>query len=888
MFKHPSVLNTFLSLVASDVIDHFQSKLSDILFILPNRRSAQTFESALISQLERPVWAPQIIAVSDWVLQSAPFQPAGDTERLIFLYRALQQHWDKSVDFPSFLTWGETLLRDFEEVDKYLVDARLLFSQLSDEKEIARRFSMLDDPEFRRVLRFWSGFEQDPSVLQQDWLDLWNVLSQVYEDYHEMLRTAGKADVGAAYRDMVSRFSELAEAGEELPACCFIGFNAPVRAEERLFDWVQKHGTARFYWDAPSFLADLPDRWPAPESFSRLLAAEPGRFTSLEESGGFQPVQAYAFDSAAAQARFFSRMTDGSHQTAVVLADEALLDDFLWGLHPESGDVNVSIGRAVAQTRVGGQFLAALRQPEDGTVPPDRQMARWAEELSAFVADADTNDLFSGQAAERIRLMLDEAADLAASHPDLITTFILKQLLARQLGRERIPFASDFDAPVQITGILETRLMDYERVYILSFNEGVWPAGSSHSSFIPWHLRKELGLPVQSALDKMYGYHFYRLIQRAQEVHIGYLNQTESQSYGVGEVSRFLRQLEWVYARPVVHHPVNLSLDLKQTGALSFAADSLVSDWLSRYTSDAAEPKSLSPSALNTYLDCSLKYYYTYILGLREPDEKEDLADPRVFGTLVHASMEQLYATMPSGQVSASRIRRMLEKNRLAEEVIVPELIRNPAFTLPVTDYASLGAKEKLVVRTVEKYLKRILETDAAYAPFSIVGLERTYYLDYPLTVGERSFQVRIGGIVDRLDLKGDVLRVLDYKTGKPKMKVPSWEKLTDRMNSERPREVFQAVLYAYVLKHNEVSQGRQVVPVLYALRHAEEGLLVPFITMENQVLDQDAAYDEKMEQLLDSVLSALYDPEAVFEATQQTQTCRYCRFSALCQREGG
>ncbi len=900
--KSPITLNSFLSLVAQDTFEYYNQSLSDVLFVLPNRRSSAMFKQALVACIDKPLWTPEIISIDDWIKKSSSFEMADELECLITLFQALQKEWPSIGSFKDFLFWGNILIRDFETLDKYLVPYTKIYRQISDEKEIESRFSVLDSDEIELIRRFWNSFSNKPSQNQTEWLKLWNALASVVTKYVDQLKSLGKLPASYMYREIADRFS--AESGALFEQeVCFIGFNALTKAEEVLFSNAHQSRKGRYYWDAGFLIKSYLKKFPPPQTFVNRLESEENRLKKVKRSN-LPPVKLISFESPLAQTKFVCKSLRSDVNTAIVLGSEEFVDELLWSFELDSEDLNVSIGKAVHQTRFGNyisdiveELVLALGKNADTHPAEDIQ-----KKQSGFESFEGMLDKLEGSAkefqkneSERIDHFEEAAIEL------FYEWFAGMRKLIQQYGNQffieswlwvfknwirsaKVPYPSHPKANILVTGILETRLLDFESVYILSMNEGVWPARNRTSSFIPYHLRKEFGMPVQETLDRMYGYHFFRILQRPAEVQIYYLSQGDNIKSGVGEVSRFIRQLDHFFDVPIQREAIVSPPKLASSGPLRVEKSDQVLQVLDEFTTLSSTPKKLSPSALNTYIDCQIRFFYQYILRIRDSSETEDLSEPRLFGTLLHETMEYIYKTaLDKKTIVKSDIEEVLRCENLVEEFVFPVLSISGSFKS--VNIEELSARDKLVLAVVGSYISLILRTDLSYAPFSIVGLEKEVV--FPITIrtdGEEK-TVSLGGYIDRLDSKGSILRVIDYKSGKPKMSFSDFDRLIDSSVSERPKEIFQTLVYSFMLKSNKEFSSWNIIPSLYAMRILEQGILNPQIVMNKEFIDHDELYFKPMEELLQGLVGEIFNPRIPFVATLQRETCKYCSFKAICQR---
>lgn len=917
-------MKTFLSLVASDVLEFYGPELSDVLFILPNKRSSARFKEEIALQINTPLWTPEVLAMNDWIIEASDYSLAGEYESMMVLYQAVSKHWGVAGTMRDFLSWGDMLKRDFDEVDKYLVNAARLYVQLSDEKEIESRFSILEKEEIQQLSRFWKSINTKPSELQIDWLSLWNKLFVIFEEYHNLLNKNGKADTGMMYRDLADEASSDLDFLSSYSGVCFIGFNALTKTEKVIFASARNLQKGRFYWDAMKHLSKYPKDFPPPESFRSMAKSNNSRFDE-NPAANFLPVRLFSFESSVGQVKMVNSWLDDADKdasTAIVLGEEGMLDELLWALDQRQHRVNISIGSSVILTKSGRLFLAladeilqALKDGRKQIAVPDSvtdavpEYARLAHGKDGTFSDKknfldlETWIVFIKELRESVHLfgsihdnlevesldiiagMLSEIADVNNSYKMELSPEVWLWFLKKWLNSSRIAFPGKPGAKIHITGILETRVLDYNNLILLSVNEGVWPAGNQSPSFIPFHLRKEFGLPVIATLDEMYGYHFFRLLQRARSVHIGYLSLGDNIKSGIGEKSRFLLQLEYEYKHPIDKMKVIGDVKLVSGNPPCIPKREGILDELNKYLLKDGLSRKLSPSAINTFIDCQLRFVYQYLLKLRDEDEKSDLSEPRLFGKILHETMELIYTRLfKNGMVSIDALRKLLKDNDSHETIILEVLEADTNKSFEGINVQMLTAKDRMVLKVVQNYVKLILRTDLNYAPFQILGTEEGVEKEVEITIGKEEFSVCLGGIIDRLDQKGDVIRVIDYKSGQPPVKVKELKELIDSGHSKRPKEMLQALIYAY-LQVGRSDKSNDVMPGLYAVRHLSKGVLTPDLFLGGEQLNNQSQYYDTIELLIKEVLEDLFNPEVDFKPTDNLKNCEYCSFNLLCQR---
>jgi hypothetical protein len=460
----------------------------------------------------------------------------------------------------------------------------------------------------------------------------------------------------------------------------------------------------------------------------------------------------------------------------------------------------------------------------------------------------------------------------------------LEKLFSDFISKERLPFEGSLDSPVQLTGILETRLMDYDELYVLSCNEGIWPAESSAASLIPYSIRKAFSLPTREFSDSFYGYYFYRLLNRAEKVHLMYVNSPDPSKMSQGEPSRFIQQLRYDSDQKCMEYVLASSVRPGKAGEKSVSKTGVIHDVIQEYLLPRGR-KTLSPSALNTYIDCPLKFALQYVLGIREEDDFTEAGEPRMFGILMHKSLENLYGEFEkSGRLVSREFLEGVLKDREKIRSHVINSFRTEYFKkLSVGKMPELFGKDLLVEEVLQKHFSSVVMHDLAYAPFSIISLEKWLQGTFSFNYSGSQTPVRIGGYIDRVDLKGDVTRILDYKTGNPVIKFRVMEEVFDPGKGKRPKEILQALLYCFIYQQNKSVE--KLMPAIYPTGRMRGKSFDPGIVMDGRTIDDVRVFKEDFEIFIGNILEELFNSDIPFRQTEYEDNCRYCPFSDYCGR---
>jgi hypothetical protein len=462
--------------------------------------------------------------------------------------------------------------------------------------------------------------------------------------------------------------------------------------------------------------------------------------------------------------------------------------------------------------------------------------------------------------------------------------FVLK--LFRQIFRElKLPFEGEPLQGLQLMGVLESRNLDFRRVIICDVNEGSFPPGGGINSMIPFNLRRAFGLPVQEQNDAIYAYTFYRLLHRTEEVHLIYT--TSSDQGKAGEMSRFIQQMhaELGIAKPEV---AMVPVDLTPSAPISVEKTRAVTESLKLYLrkndpNAFPKAKALSASAINSYLDCRLRFYFRYVAGLKEKEEVVTGIDPSTFGTILHSAMEFLYEI---GEGNASRKIDTHGIERLKPQVpaAVDRAIRK-FYNKEENEELELSGQLQIVREIFVKYLGAILDYDQKNGDLEVIGLEKEYPSGIAVETSEGVAEVVLGGVIDRMDVKEGVIRLIDYKTGKDTKNVKSIASLFDRDDKNRNKAAMQTMLYAHFYETGHPENQLPLKPGIFNIKEIYNPQFNPFLKLEGDEIADYRRFAEEFRIGLSGLLSEMFDPTRPFDQTEKVEKCTYCAYKEICGR---
>lgn len=475
----------------------------------------------------------------------------------------------------------------------------------------------------------------------------------------------------------------------------------------------------------------------------------------------------------------------------------------------------------------------------------------------------------------QFHLALNKISTLVKDWKEFSTVSAIKNLLLQVFGTSSVPFSGEPLAGLQVMGMLETRCLDFKNVILVSANEGVLPQQSSQHSFIMYDLRKAFGLPVHQQRDAITAYNFYRLMQRAENICIVY--NTDQDTFGVKEKSRYVSQL--LYELP----KVNKQVVIRNIIAGAELDSSPVSDVISILSSPeivklAAEKaaKGFSPSLINLFRECRLRFYFRYIAGLQEEKEVEENVDQNTLGTIMHATLEKLYTPFLNQPLHVANIEAM--------KSLVASTVKESFRTLFPDEEADAGKNHlagKIAVRYISTYLEqeaeRIKSQLIKKVENTVVALEETLQCETEVS----AIKVLFKGNADRIDKMGNITRLIDYKTGQVEEKELKMDSPHVFLEGDKQGKAFQLMMYAWLyLKSKDAAAVVQ--PGIISFRKNKKGFM-HLETPSGQFVTEKNLGD--FENVLMEITKQILSPETVFNQTINVQMCRNCEFNTICRR---
>jgi len=514
------------------------------------------------------------------------------------------------------------------------------------------------------------------------------------------------------------------------------------------------------------------------------------------------------------------------------------------------------------------------------TVEILRTLLLWVSENNKDVRWMEK--LLIAESIKSLTILFDNLKEFDEENKAHIRSKFLFRIIRMALQGLTVPFEGEPLSGLQVMGILESRCLDFDELIIIGMNEGVLPKISKTLSFIPDNIRRAFGLPVLENQNSISAYFFYRLLHCAKKVTLIYNGITDESSNG--EESRFIKQLRFETACSFTEKlQQNQAVQIGSEKSIVVEKNGMVWSKLQQYFSSKGEAmdKKISASGFTDYISCPLKFFFGKIAGLKEPEDLPDQIEANMIGSVLHRLMQTIYADAKGKTVSAEYIR---EKEKILPKLCL-EALSNELYKNSGNNILHPNALQQIVLKVIAQYAINILRHDESLVPFTIKDLENKsdYKLHFEVAVGAYTQKVWLYGIIDRVDLCHGKTRIIDYKTGKDKIKFRDFDSLFDQDGKNQNKALLQTLFYTYI--YEKVNGATYVEPRLYTVRTFKEDTLFKGkggIQLEDQNLEE---YKQYFENKLREKINELFDASVPFIQTNNLDTCKYCPYKDICQR---
>ena len=900
--------NSFLHEVVSSLSN---SNWGELCFIVPNKRSALHLTREITAQLESPTIGPEILDIDSFIRNLSRLETPPKMEQLFALYNSYCQTVDSKErdNFMTFLSWGDTLLADLDAIDRNLLHRKEVFGLLSGMQEI-KAWGSDDNTFVRRYLSFWKAlpkiYDSFSRVLLEKGHGTTGILCReavrnlevfleaqpktsfiicgfnaLTESESTLFQSILAQNRGKIYWDADTYFLQNPQEQSAQYLNSYKNWpyyeNQPFLGSHNTFlkqkeiEVIETSGRIAQAKQVGSILKDLSTTkldWesvavvlPDESLLNPILHALPPEVNKLNITMG-QPLQQQPI-ALMIEALFDLHMNQTKkgfyYKTVVQIFTHELIRTYC-----EKNELEDP--KEFAQSIIYGNHrfltlhdlkkvnlfkdLGFLFSPWNNPIEAVRSICRLFQ-LLLTTADSDDD-----QRLDSIHLFLTffNQIDLQLrTHPFIKQISELRTIYNAQIGMHKLPFSGEPLQGLQIMGMLETRLLDFDTVIITQANEGILPVKSTDDSWIPYEMKKQFGLPTRDEKNAIFSYHFYRLMYRAKKVYILYDGQGDE--LGGGEMSRFVRQ--WATWLPENHsmrffnQSVTLNTETRQRLEIPKTPSLL------KRLEDMAQ-KGLSATALSNYIADPIQFYNNYVLRILENEKLEESIAYQTLGIVIHNTLEELYTPYVTKQLTVQSIENMQDTHMETLQKHFEDELGKSSHTT---------GKNLLLFTAAAHSIRSVLEADRkdilAGSTIELLGLEeyrkakRIYAgLEHPVT---------FHGVIDRIDIKDGTLRILDYKTGQTNTKELHPSEISDCLSNSVYAKSFQLLFYSMLWLEDHPNSPFYAGVI--SLKNRISGTLFLGLgtgkTKRTELVTEDL---ENFEKDLEKLVIEIYTPDIAFK----------------------
>jgi len=861
----------FLDSLAEKIANNSEIPLENTTVVVPNKRAKNELLRKLAPHFSKPVFAPNILSINEFVESLSSLKIINEDELMMRLFDIYKKNNpEKNDDFTAFLAWAPLFLNDINEIDLHLADAKVVFTNLAEIKTLETSFGKEHLTETQRI-----------------YLNFYMQLSELYTDFTDSLFADRVGYEGMIYKDATGLMLD-----NNTSRYIFAGFNAATPAELEILHYFYLHKNAEFYFDIDSFYVEKYGAF-IEEIKQKLKIAEIQKSNHYKEIPkeicciGAQKRIAQVYQAIEILNKI-EQEQGNLNDTALVLADESLLLPLIHAYNTKNA--NITMGYPLNATLAVQQLLQLIDEEKQNNrlQKPIYHLKTQGFEFLLYLKmklQIFDNEQINPQNKEQYQFLIPLVEEVAAflmkffGNAKTLDFVIVEYFLKEKLNVATIPFAGNVHEGLQIMGLLETRMLDFKNVIVLSMNEGVLPKGKATPSMLLYDIKKHFGISTHQRKDAIFGYHFFRLLQHAEKIFLIYDNEPTSNS---SERSRFVEQLEFEIKKQQIQKTIQFSNNQyvipfsfpESKTKISIAKTKSVIEKLTCFK--------YSPSALNTYIKCPLQFYFKFIEKITIPKSYDQTNESAVIGTVIHEILKEIFTQIQQKPEQFAIILSKFEEN--IDELLLRVFRNQPEIGDQDFTQGKFFLAFQVVKKSVLDYIQ-VVYNEWKNSQIQVISTELLLFA----TVNVEEHKLHFTGMADRIEMRENKVTILDYKTGKVEAKklkctMKDFEKI---FTKPEHFQLFQLLSYAYLYQNS--SQPSLVSTTEYQcgiiafqeLYKQNEEYIYYIEIDKDKILTKPVLqlFEEHLQQLFSSIL----DEKTTFYQTKEIENCKYCDYKEIC-----
>ena len=835
-----------------DVVKRLSSSkisFSEYTFILPNKRSALSLKKEISIFQNSDIISPIIFEIDEFMQHISGFEKIEETELYFDFYKCYLENNSKENEiqsFDEFISWAKLMLVDFNEIDREICETEKLFDYVNAFKELNHWSYQEKETELlKKYILFWRNLKPYYNSLTK------KLIAKKRGYQGKIYREATKSIEGFIKNNNIVNhifigFNALSKSESNIIQ------NIIEQNESNFIFWdIDKTLINSDFNNSSFFIKSYLKKWDYYKSKKHdLISNEYQKEKNLLVLGSAKSITQLKYVGSLIQ----KMSKKEQNKTAVILANENLLIPMLNSLPTTLGNVNVTMGYPIENTITNSFFKSLFKlhySKRKEFYYKDVVSILQNELLDSFFGKGSNilellkkNNLIYVSAKDLIRLdkknekiydllftkwgnpkvaiknglrlikevkkelkkknkiranliyhienIFLQLENYTNMHDFIKSVKSLDSIYTELLKSCKSPFQSPNNDGIQIMGMLETRLLNFENIFIISMNEGILPQGKINNSYIPFEIKKKFGLHTHFEKDAIFSYHFFRLIKAAKRIVI--THNTEPDMRGGGEISRFIRQIDVEGIHKI--HFQTISSEKKIIKAnKEYKKTNLVLNKLEEILKEG-----ITASMLNLFLIDKTKFFERYILKMKD-ESIDEIAKANTLGNIVHDSIEELYTPLLNKNLNVKDLKK------------IKESVKKTVFkkTGKYINKKSLERGKNIIIsNTAVNYVEKLINKDINSCnkgdKIKILEVEK----DFSSEIESDKRRIKIRGKIDRIDLINGEVRLIDYKTGKLIEKSKMNIKSLKEVKNENGIYALQLLFYALGIQneHKEKIYG--------------------------------------------------------------------------------
>ena len=894
-------MHDFIKNVIKEIFTNETEYISDYIIILPNKRSRVFLKKEISRVSKKTIFAPKIYDIEEFMSIISGLEKISETELLFEFYNVYSNNIkdeDKET-FDEVISWAKILLKDYNEIDRELCNTNALFDYLKAYKDLTHWSNFEKETD---LIKNYKEFWRKIKVYHRDL----NIrLLEIRKGYQGLIyreaveRIQSYVETTSNNRHIFIGFNALSNSESEI-------IQEIISSNGEIYWDIDKEFLNSEYNNSSLFIKYYIQNWPyyknsnlkilsedyknkkrfhsigTPKNIGQvkyvgeilssmtskdieytaivlsdekllipLVNSIPKNVSNINVTMGYPLKNSNIFSffylllqvHAKTQSSFYYKyiLSILSHELISPILNKGIdicrvikKENLIYMTKEEITEID-----GVNKT-IYNLIFSKWKDANDAT----NYCLQLIDHIKKYYSKYSENDFINLELLYSINKIFMQIKILTDKYDYLKNINSLRVIFKELCAIGSTPFNGEPIKGLQIMGMLETRLLNYKNLIITSMNEGILPVGNNNNSFIPFEIKKANSLQTHKEKDAVFAYHFYRLIQRAENIWMIY--NTESDGMNNGEISRFITQIEVEGV-----HNVDKNILISKT-PIKYKSENLYV----KTNSVQKRLKSLFKNGITASMLClysldKIKFFENYILGVKEKKIEETIASSTL-GNIIHDTLELLYENLVGENLDIEMLGKLKTKINECVEKVALQYVREKSLK---------KGKNVIIIETAKNYVSKAIDIDIKQInkgnSIKIIAIEK----EFKTEIINKNQNYIIRGKIDRVDELNGEIRIIDYKSGKKLYKRNLELKEVEDLKNEK--SIYNLQLLVYAMGVFKEMKSRNVKTGIISLKNIKDGVLEGIYEGKNILNNENMkVYEKEIIRMINEIL----DVNIVFE----------------------